>query len=732
MLELFRGVRISFSILLLSLVFLSRCYGQYQTVASLKGEPLFVQMNYSKDILFVQTDKTIYTNNETIWFAGYLLHKEQQNTEADVLAVCLVQKETRQMVVQKNYLITDHLCAGSMLLPDSIAAGNYELIASTNVVTGSNQLLAWFRQEVTIKSTLAQALTTTFTIDTLSGSSLNMNIAVKVQLPDGGGAASAILSYHLKDQKPKTTTLDSYGKGTIRLSKAESTPFNHVLYTVAQYGDKTHSFNLILPFHRADADPIKTKTYSDSGVMETGNVAADDTLLVLLKNKDNNKVKIAISNTASADTSQPVLVRQERTVKIPLDAISRGIHTIAVLDSSNHQLAKRLFFAHWKSRNTCLIQADSSTYKTRGKVNVKIKLADDAGNSIGGIVTVSCVQKGRIDTGKQKELTSYFYLHHLTNWFSNTAIQYAYSNKTNLERLLLHGVGSYYTSADFVTSGKTDSSLQTRRLNETGQVYKNNKFLKKPVQLLLKFDSTLATTQTDANGSFSLPAADIAVPENRFVYAVVEGKNNLGYEIVTKDAIGQIMAEAIEHLPAETTVTYLPVQNSKETLLNDSLVKVNVLPGVVVKTKEKLYGADAATLNPVNACGDYLCYGGVLNCPLHPPRYRPIKGEKYYVYHVGIITYQGCWSEEQQHLHKVNAVYTSRAWHGMDSLMLAQSTPQYMSTIYWKPFIAIDKEQPAEFSFYTSDLPGIYTIRIAGVGSNGEVVSEEKEIRVRK
>ena len=28
---------------------------------------------------------------------------------------------------------------------------------------------------------------------------------------------------------------------------------------------------------------------------------------------------------------------------------------------------------------------------------------------------------------------------------------------------------------------------------------------------------------------------------------------------------------------------------------------MNVLPGVVIKTKEKLYGTDAATANPVNA-----------------------------------------------------------------------------------------------------------------------------------
>lgn len=684
-----------------------------------------------QQVLFVQTDKTIYTNNESIWFAGYLLHKEEQSAEADVLAVCLVQKETRQTVLQKNYLITDDLCAGSMLLPDSIAPGNYELIASINVVS-TKGFLAWFRQEITIKSTLAQALTTTFTIDTLAGSSPNLNIAVKVQLPDGGIAANATLTYHLQNQKPKTIGLDSYGKGVISIAKAELTPSDYVLQTFAQYKDKTHSFNLILPFHRADADSIKTKVYSDSGMMETGNVVADDTLLVLLKNKGNNKVKIAISNTTAADTSQPVWVRQERTVKIPLDAVSKGIHTIDVLDSSNHLLAKRLFFAHWERRNTCLIQADSDTYKTRENVNLKIKLADDAGNNISGIVTVSCVQKGRIDTGKQKDLTSYFYLHQLTNLFANNSLRNAYANKTNLERLLLQGAGSYYTSPDFIAASKTDSSLQTRRLTETGQVYKNNKFLKKPVQLILKFDSTLASVQTDANGSFSLPAADITVAENRPVYVMVEGKNNVNYAIVTKDALGEAVAKAIENMPVETTVTYLPTQNSKETFLNDSLVKVNVLPGVVVTTKEKLYGTGAATANPVNACGDYLCYGGILNCPIHPPRYRPIKGERYYVYHVGMVTYQGCWSEEEQHLHKVNAVYTSREWYGMDSLLLAQSAPEYMSTIYWKPFVAIDKETPVELSFYTSDLPGIYTIRIAGVGSNGEVVSEEKEIRVMK
>src|SRR5690348_15609087 len=69
---------------------------------------------HPRQILYINTDKTIYTNNETIWFAGFILRgAEAVNIQADILSVSLVQKDTKQIVLQNHYLLKDNLCAGS-------------------------------------------------------------------------------------------------------------------------------------------------------------------------------------------------------------------------------------------------------------------------------------------------------------------------------------------------------------------------------------------------------------------------------------------------------------------------------------------------------------------------------------------------------------------------------------------------------------------------------------------
>lgn len=41
------------------------------------------------------------------------------------------------------------------------------------------------------------------------------------------------------------------------------------------------------------------------------------------------------------------------------------------------------------------------------------------------------------------------------------------------------------------------------------------------------------------------------------------------------------------------------------------------------------------------------------------------------------------------------------------------------STIYWKPVVTIDKENPAKVSFYTADAYGKYSVIVEGITSKG-------------
>jgi hypothetical protein len=57
--------------------------------------------------------------------------------------------------------------------------------------------------------------------------------------------------------------------------------------------------------------------------------------------------------------------------------------------------------------------------------------------------------------------------------------------------------------------------------------------------------------------------------------------------------------------------------------------------------------------------------------------------------------------------------------------------PDLRNTLYWNPSVKTDKKGNAEIAFWTSDLPGSYTINIQGISVTGEKVSLHKSFIVR-
>ncbi|PCH66714.1 MAG: hypothetical protein COC06_12340 [Bacteroidales bacterium] len=57
--------------------------------------------------------------------------------------------------------------------------------------------------------------------------------------------------------------------------------------------------------------------------------------------------------------------------------------------------------------------------------------------------------------------------------------------------------------------------------------------------------------------------------------------------------------------------------------------------------------------------------------------------------------------------------------------------PDFRPTIFWKPDIQTDSTGRAEFSFYSSDSPGNYTVVIEGLTEKGEIIYTVKKINIR-
>jgi hypothetical protein len=57
--------------------------------------------------------------------------------------------------------------------------------------------------------------------------------------------------------------------------------------------------------------------------------------------------------------------------------------------------------------------------------------------------------------------------------------------------------------------------------------------------------------------------------------------------------------------------------------------------------------------------------------------------------------------------------------------------PDLRNTLYWNPSVKTDNEGVAEIEFWTSDVPGNYTINVRGISGSGKTISVSKSFIVR-
>ncbi|RYG21927.1 MAG: hypothetical protein EOO07_01345, partial [Chitinophagaceae bacterium] len=112
------------------------------------------ETNNPSSTLFLHCDKTLYTNNETIWFAAYLQANRGTPIEKHhTLSVALLNNESRKINLSELYVMEGGLAFGSIVLPDTIVPGNYQLLAYTNIVDRKGMPFELFSIPLTIKST---------------------------------------------------------------------------------------------------------------------------------------------------------------------------------------------------------------------------------------------------------------------------------------------------------------------------------------------------------------------------------------------------------------------------------------------------------------------------------------------------------------------------------------------------------------------------------------------------
>ena len=218
-------------------------------------------------------------------------------------------------------------------------------------------------------------------------------IGIEAKTADGKPLKmSAVL---LKDNKfADTLSTDSYGMGHLRL-----TPYLKSTYQVKTITDgATFPLPKILPA---------------GAVLHLTTAAVNDTVQLSMWDTHSSRYHVIIHNYHQVFYSYHVMLNAAvKTSTLSLKDMPKGIAVVTLLDSLNRPVTERLFFAHYNRQVNINIGQDNNRYFPRQKVVLKIRLDNYNTDSVGGMVSIACVQASRLQPVNERIIDDYFYLRH--------------------------------------------------------------------------------------------------------------------------------------------------------------------------------------------------------------------------------------------------------------------------------------------------------------------------------
>ncbi|MGN8056427.1 hypothetical protein ACTJKN_09140 [Pedobacter sp. 22163] len=201
--------------------------------------------------LFVHFDKNVYTNNDQVWFTGYLLKTITNLEQYHTLYLSLINNKDSSVVLQDKFLIDKGFVFGALTLPDSIPSGSYRFVANTNIKK-NNRPDGEFIQAITIKSTTLNPLTANISIfKTFDEQTKNGTALLKVLSSDNRFVEGAEIQYQIGkgNQILQSITAKSsvIGELMINYPAKKITPDNNLLSITVKKGKDIRYVKFELP-----------------------------------------------------------------------------------------------------------------------------------------------------------------------------------------------------------------------------------------------------------------------------------------------------------------------------------------------------------------------------------------------------------------------------------------------------------------------------------------------------
>jgi hypothetical protein len=202
--------------------------------------------------LFTCFDKTVYVNNESVWFTSYLVNYSKRVNEPTILSAILINDQTGSIALDQKFEMANGLSFGHAIIPDSIPPGDYTFITYTNILTNGIPKDV-FIQPITIKTaseTLFFAslnLIDSVKISTDNSEQIRLTVETKDHVPIKGATVTWDVGVLNGQTSPGRIKTDADGKYLFSVSRDQIVAGRNFLNVRVTYKNEVRDVKMLLP-----------------------------------------------------------------------------------------------------------------------------------------------------------------------------------------------------------------------------------------------------------------------------------------------------------------------------------------------------------------------------------------------------------------------------------------------------------------------------------------------------
>ena len=334
--------------------------------------------------VYIHTDRDTYLTGETIWLKGYLVNgtTHEADTVSRVLYVDLVDPIARRVRLRAQLHATDSYAPGQLLLPDSLAAGTYQLRGYTNFMRNEPEGY-YFAKTLDILPSSASVSSSAKQPNLQPGQSNNSANRPDVQfLPEGGQLVNGIES-RVAFKAINALGLGASVKGFVLNARKDtitgfaSTRLGMGFFSIKPEAGQTYTA-FVQPGDGSTVPYPMPVAQAQGVVMQVDNISRADQVKVYVRHNKTNDDAAAALTLLAQTRGQPVhvvsipLTKKTALIQLPRAEFPEGIAQLTLFDETHKPISERLIFVNKDERINIGLVSTKKSYKNREKIDLTI------------------------------------------------------------------------------------------------------------------------------------------------------------------------------------------------------------------------------------------------------------------------------------------------------------------------------------------------------------------------